>query len=172
MCRFERGQEDTFNLEIDDIAPLKKLRVRIDGTGSRPDWFLDKVSVWLWADETALQLINLSVSVRLVCDVTWLRWSWGTWAQKRFMCSPMRTGSPKPKDPRGPKCVSSLLWWMMKRWWRTPHTSFRSKPVTLLVSQTRVQTVHNCTQIQTEKIHSDTFYFCVKRFEMQLWKSL
>lgn len=44
-CRFERGQEDTFNLEIDDIAPLKKLRVRIDGTGSRPDWFLDKVSL-------------------------------------------------------------------------------------------------------------------------------
>ncbi|TRZ03142.1 hypothetical protein DNTS_014536 [Danionella cerebrum] len=41
--RFERGQEDTFNLEIDDIAPLKKLRVRIDGSGSRPDWFLDKM---------------------------------------------------------------------------------------------------------------------------------
>ncbi|KAI4894673.1 hypothetical protein NFI96_015585 [Prochilodus magdalenae] len=40
---FERDQEDTFNLEIDDIAPLKKLRVRIDGTGSRPDWFLDKI---------------------------------------------------------------------------------------------------------------------------------
>ncbi|KAM4634346.1 lipoxygenase homology domain-containing protein 1 [Polymixia lowei] len=41
--RFERGQEDTFSLEIDDIAPLKKMRVRIDGSGSRPDWFLDKV---------------------------------------------------------------------------------------------------------------------------------
>uniref|UniRef100_A0AAY4CCW5 PLAT domain-containing protein n=1 Tax=Denticeps clupeoides TaxID=299321 RepID=A0AAY4CCW5_9TELE len=41
--RFERGQDDTFNLEIDDIAPLKKMRVRIDGTGSRPDWFLDKI---------------------------------------------------------------------------------------------------------------------------------
>ncbi|KAJ8405697.1 hypothetical protein AAFF_G00316770 [Aldrovandia affinis] len=41
--RFERGQEDTFNLEIDDIAPLKKIRVRTDGSGSRPDWFLDKI---------------------------------------------------------------------------------------------------------------------------------
>ncbi|KAG9355040.1 hypothetical protein JZ751_001753, partial [Albula glossodonta] len=41
--RFERGQEDTFNLEIDDIAPLKKIRVHIDGSGSRPDWFLDKI---------------------------------------------------------------------------------------------------------------------------------
>uniref|UniRef100_A0A667ZD74 Lipoxygenase homology PLAT domains 1 n=1 Tax=Myripristis murdjan TaxID=586833 RepID=A0A667ZD74_9TELE len=41
--RFERGQEDTFNLEIDDIAPLKKIRLRIDGTGSRPDWFLDRI---------------------------------------------------------------------------------------------------------------------------------
>ncbi|CAL8318268.1 unnamed protein product [Lota lota] len=43
--RFERGQQDTFNLEIDDIAPLKKMRVRIDGTGNRPDWFLDKVTL-------------------------------------------------------------------------------------------------------------------------------
>ncbi|CAL8278491.1 unnamed protein product [Merluccius merluccius] len=43
--RFERGQLDTFNLEIDDIAPLKKMRVRIEGTGSRPDWFLDKVTL-------------------------------------------------------------------------------------------------------------------------------
>uniref|UniRef100_A0A665W322 Lipoxygenase homology domains 1a n=1 Tax=Echeneis naucrates TaxID=173247 RepID=A0A665W322_ECHNA len=41
--RFERGQEDTFNMEIDDIAPLRKMRMRIDGSGSRPDWFLDKV---------------------------------------------------------------------------------------------------------------------------------
>ncbi|KAM6965464.1 lipoxygenase homology domain-containing protein 1 [Aplochiton taeniatus] len=43
--RFERGQADTFNLEIDDISPLKKIRVRIDGTGSRPDWFLDKIEM-------------------------------------------------------------------------------------------------------------------------------
>ncbi|KAM3842453.1 LOW QUALITY PROTEIN: lipoxygenase homology domain-containing protein 1 [Diretmus argenteus] len=41
--RFERGQEDTFSLEVDDIAPLRKMRLRIDGSGSRPDWFLDKV---------------------------------------------------------------------------------------------------------------------------------
>uniref|UniRef100_A0A3Q3WIH2 PLAT domain-containing protein n=1 Tax=Mola mola TaxID=94237 RepID=A0A3Q3WIH2_MOLML len=40
---FERGQEDTFSLEIDDIAPLKKIRIRIDGSGSRPDWFLDRM---------------------------------------------------------------------------------------------------------------------------------
>nr|XP_015194523.1 PREDICTED: lipoxygenase homology domain-containing protein 1 isoform X1 [Lepisosteus oculatus] len=41
--RFERGQEDVFNVEIDDIAPIKKIRVRTDGSGSRPDWFLDKI---------------------------------------------------------------------------------------------------------------------------------
>nr|XP_057920226.1 lipoxygenase homology domain-containing protein 1 isoform X2 [Doryrhamphus excisus] len=41
--RFERGQEDTFNMEVDDIAPLRKMRLRIDGSGSRPDWFLDQV---------------------------------------------------------------------------------------------------------------------------------
>uniref|UniRef100_A0A3B3ZLB7 PLAT domain-containing protein n=1 Tax=Periophthalmus magnuspinnatus TaxID=409849 RepID=A0A3B3ZLB7_9GOBI len=40
---FERGQEDTFNMEIDDIAPLRKIRLRVDGSGSRPDWFLDKI---------------------------------------------------------------------------------------------------------------------------------
>uniref|UniRef100_W5L5M4 Lipoxygenase homology PLAT domains 1 n=1 Tax=Astyanax mexicanus TaxID=7994 RepID=W5L5M4_ASTMX len=40
---FERGQTDIFNLEIEDIAPLRKMRVRIDGTGSRPDWYLDKI---------------------------------------------------------------------------------------------------------------------------------
>ncbi|XP_077594101.1 lipoxygenase homology domain-containing protein 1 [Stigmatopora nigra] len=43
--RFERGQEDTFNMEIDDIAPLRKMRLRIDGSGSRPDWFLDTVTM-------------------------------------------------------------------------------------------------------------------------------
>ncbi|KAK1893100.1 Lipoxygenase like domain containing protein 1 [Dissostichus eleginoides] len=41
--RFERDQEDTFSLEVDDIAPLKKIRVRIDCSGSRPDWFLDRI---------------------------------------------------------------------------------------------------------------------------------
>lgn len=45
--RFERCQEDTFNVEVDDIAPLKKIRVRVDGTGCRPDWFLDRVKKML-----------------------------------------------------------------------------------------------------------------------------
>uniref|UniRef100_A0A3P8UHJ0 Lipoxygenase homology PLAT domains 1 n=1 Tax=Cynoglossus semilaevis TaxID=244447 RepID=A0A3P8UHJ0_CYNSE len=55
--RFERGQEDTFNMEIDDIAPLKKMRLRIDGSGSRPDWFVimrnlttEEVSVFTYED--------------------------------------------------------------------------------------------------------------------------
>lgn len=52
--RFERGQEDTFNMEIDDIAPLRKMRLRIDGSGSRPDWFLDQVSSPLKGDSTDL----------------------------------------------------------------------------------------------------------------------
>uniref|UniRef100_A0A9J8ARP5 Lipoxygenase homology domains 1a n=1 Tax=Cyprinus carpio carpio TaxID=630221 RepID=A0A9J8ARP5_CYPCA len=53
--RFERGQKDTFNLEIEDIAPLRKMRVRIDGSGSRPDWFLDKMELHnLQTDEVAL----------------------------------------------------------------------------------------------------------------------
>ncbi|KAG8456825.1 hypothetical protein GDO86_002563 [Hymenochirus boettgeri] len=41
--RFERGQRDTFVMEIADVAPLKKMRIRIDGKGSRPEWFLDQI---------------------------------------------------------------------------------------------------------------------------------
>ncbi|XP_010185879.1 PREDICTED: lipoxygenase homology domain-containing protein 1-like, partial [Mesitornis unicolor] len=41
--RFERGQEDSFIMEIADIAPLRKMRVRTDGKGMRPDWFLEKI---------------------------------------------------------------------------------------------------------------------------------
>lgn len=41
--RFERGREDVIKIEIEDIAPLKKIRIGHDGKGSRPDWFLEKV---------------------------------------------------------------------------------------------------------------------------------
>ncbi|XP_013922000.1 PREDICTED: lipoxygenase homology domain-containing protein 1 [Thamnophis sirtalis] len=43
--RFEIGQKDTFIMEIPDIASLKKMRIRTDGTGCRPDWFLEQVTV-------------------------------------------------------------------------------------------------------------------------------
>ncbi|XP_030048769.1 lipoxygenase homology domain-containing protein 1 [Microcaecilia unicolor] len=43
--RFERGQTDTFVMEVADIAPLKKLRVRIDGKGNRPEWFLETITM-------------------------------------------------------------------------------------------------------------------------------
>ncbi|KAM9262068.1 lipoxygenase homology domain-containing protein 1 [Morus bassanus] len=41
--RFERGQEDSFIMEIADIAPLRKMRIRTDGKGTRPHWFLEKI---------------------------------------------------------------------------------------------------------------------------------
>uniref|UniRef100_A0A8C2T270 Lipoxygenase homology PLAT domains 1 n=1 Tax=Coturnix japonica TaxID=93934 RepID=A0A8C2T270_COTJA len=41
--RFERGQEDSFIMEIADIAPLRKMRIRTDAKGTRPDWFLERV---------------------------------------------------------------------------------------------------------------------------------
>ncbi|XP_022094211.1 lipoxygenase homology domain-containing protein 1-like isoform X2 [Acanthaster planci] len=41
--RFERGKEDLIKTELDDIAPLKKIRIGHNGKGSRPDWYLDKV---------------------------------------------------------------------------------------------------------------------------------
>ncbi|XP_047553619.1 lipoxygenase homology domain-containing protein 1 isoform X2 [Lutra lutra] len=42
-ARFEREQNDTFIMEILDIAPFTKMRVRIDGLGSRPEWFLERI---------------------------------------------------------------------------------------------------------------------------------
>ena len=42
--RFEREQNDTFLMEILDIAPFTKMRIRIDGQGSRPEWFLERVN--------------------------------------------------------------------------------------------------------------------------------
>uniref|UniRef100_A0A4W5K096 PLAT domain-containing protein n=1 Tax=Hucho hucho TaxID=62062 RepID=A0A4W5K096_9TELE len=41
--RIERGQEDMFILEVDDNAPLRKMKACIDGSSSQPDWFLDKI---------------------------------------------------------------------------------------------------------------------------------
>nr|XP_019595266.1 PREDICTED: lipoxygenase homology domain-containing protein 1 isoform X5 [Rhinolophus sinicus] len=42
-ARFEREQNDTFLMEILDIAPFTKMRIRIDGLGSRPEWFLERI---------------------------------------------------------------------------------------------------------------------------------
>ncbi|PNI60812.1 LOXHD1 isoform 7 [Pan troglodytes] len=42
-ARFEREQNDTFIMEILDIAPFTKMRIRIDGLGSRPEWFLERI---------------------------------------------------------------------------------------------------------------------------------
>lgn len=41
----ERGSVDTVNKEIDDIAPLKMVRITSDGKGARPDWFCEKVRI-------------------------------------------------------------------------------------------------------------------------------
>ena len=30
-------------MEIADIAPLRKMRIRTDAKGTRPDWFLERV---------------------------------------------------------------------------------------------------------------------------------
>jgi len=43
LKRFERGRADLVKMEIDDIAPLTKIRVEHSGKSSRPDWFLEKV---------------------------------------------------------------------------------------------------------------------------------
>ena len=34
-----------FQLEIEDVAPIKKLRVGHNGKGSRPEWYLEKVEL-------------------------------------------------------------------------------------------------------------------------------
>ena len=42
---FERGQTDVFEVEDLDIGNLTKLRLEHDGSGVRPGWFLEGVSV-------------------------------------------------------------------------------------------------------------------------------
>uniref|UniRef100_H2ZAW5 PLAT domain-containing protein n=1 Tax=Ciona savignyi TaxID=51511 RepID=H2ZAW5_CIOSA len=41
----ERGSIDTINVELDEIAPLKMVRVGHDGRGQRADWFCDKIEL-------------------------------------------------------------------------------------------------------------------------------
>ena len=43
--RFERDRADFMKLELEDIAPVKKMRIETDGKGSRPDWYCEKVRV-------------------------------------------------------------------------------------------------------------------------------
>ncbi|XP_064633987.1 lipoxygenase homology domain-containing protein 1-like isoform X3 [Lineus longissimus] len=43
--RFERGKTDLIKIEIDDIAPLKKIRIGHNGKGSRVDWYLEKATL-------------------------------------------------------------------------------------------------------------------------------
>ncbi|KAJ7335182.1 hypothetical protein JRQ81_013123, partial [Phrynocephalus forsythii] len=65
--RFEIGQRDTFIMEIPDIAPLRKMRIRTDGEGSRPDWFLEQIIM--------KNLTTQEVSVFTYND--WLSTQWG-----------------------------------------------------------------------------------------------
>ena len=41
--RFERSRADLVKIEIEDIGPLKKMRIGHDGKGSRVEWFIEKV---------------------------------------------------------------------------------------------------------------------------------
>ncbi|CAB1332384.1 unnamed protein product [Coregonus sp. 'balchen'] len=80
--RFERGQEDTFSLEVDDIAPLMKMRARIDGSGSQPDWFLDKI-------------IMHNLTTEDVSEFTyeeWLPW----WTRRRWWREPPTSSRSRP----------------------------------------------------------------------------
>ncbi|XP_048241483.1 lipoxygenase homology domain-containing protein 1-like isoform X2 [Haliotis rufescens] len=43
--RFERDRTDLVKLELDDIAPLKKLRVSVEPKAGRQSWFMDKIEL-------------------------------------------------------------------------------------------------------------------------------
>ncbi|GFN87702.1 hypothetical protein PoB_001420800 [Plakobranchus ocellatus] len=43
--RFERARTNLIKMEIDDVAPLKKVRLELVGKGSRPAWFLEKLEL-------------------------------------------------------------------------------------------------------------------------------
>lgn len=42
---FARGKRDDFGLQLPYLGVLKELRVRQDGKGAHPDWYLDKIEV-------------------------------------------------------------------------------------------------------------------------------
>lgn len=41
--RFERGGVDLIRMDLDDVGKLLKVRIVVDGKGTRSDWFLEKV---------------------------------------------------------------------------------------------------------------------------------
>ena len=43
--RFERGGVDLIRMDLDDVGKLLKVRIAVDGKGTRSDWFLEKVRV-------------------------------------------------------------------------------------------------------------------------------
>lgn len=45
--RFERGGVDLIRMDLDDVGKLLKARIAVDGKGTRPDWFLEKVFLFL-----------------------------------------------------------------------------------------------------------------------------
>lgn len=46
--RFERGGVDLIRMDLDDVGKLLKARIAVDGKGTRPDWFLEKVSSYYY----------------------------------------------------------------------------------------------------------------------------
>lgn len=46
QCLQNLMENANLQMELDDVAPLKKLRVGTNGKGTRADWFLDKVHIF------------------------------------------------------------------------------------------------------------------------------
>lgn len=42
---FERASVDTFTHTLKDLADLYRVRIRHDNSGSRPGWFLDRITI-------------------------------------------------------------------------------------------------------------------------------
>ena len=56
--RYERDRADLIRLELEDVAPVKKMRIETDGKGSRPDWYLEKVGEAYRQDLVKIVLIK------------------------------------------------------------------------------------------------------------------
>lgn len=60
--RFERGGVDLIRMDLDDVGKLLKVRIAVDGKGTRSDWFLEKVRV--------VHIIHVGVTKHVVsCNV-------------------------------------------------------------------------------------------------------
>lgn len=53
---FERGQEDVFKIEAEDVGPIYKVRIGHDNKGGSSGWFLERMHIQRYATKSSKNL--------------------------------------------------------------------------------------------------------------------